>query len=887
MKWVEEKRDNIYLALETDPENGLTRDKVENIQKEKGLNEFDEEKKESIFQKVLHHSKDVTTLILLVAAAISLYLAISTGHGYSEPMVIMFIVILNAILGIRQDMGAEKALDALKNMNTNMTMVIREGVKQSIDAKQLVPGDILVIEAGDMIPADARIIESNSLKVEESALTGESVPVDKDANAEVSEKAPIGDRINMIFSGCLVTNGRAKAVVVGTGMNTEMGKIAGLLNSTKKVRTPLQNRLTELGKKLSLIAIGSAVVLFIIGIFYGETIIEMLMTSVSLAVAAVPETLPIIVTIALAFGVQNMAKRNAIIRRIPAVETLGSTSVICSDKTGTLTENLMTIKEIWAVNNDPMKAEDTFGEDENNLLNMLSLANNATIENKDGEEKIIGDPTESAIIHLLKNKNISKESLESKYPRVFELAFDSERKLMTTIHKLEDGRYMSITKGAFDRINADCKSENKEIAKRIHDEFAEKALRVIAVGHKFYDNLPEVLDSEELERDLTFSGLVGIIDPPRPESKKAVSDAKKAGIRTVMITGDHIVTASAIAKEIGILEEGDKAITGSELAEMSEEELISKVREYSVYARVSPEDKIRIVKAWQANGEIVAMTGDGVNDAPALKAADVGVAMGISGTDVSKSAADMILTDDNFATIVDAVAEGRRVYENVRKTLYFLLSCNISEIFIMILAMLFGWGVPAIAIQLLLINVVADGIPGFALSREKAEPNIMHQKPIGKNESIFANGLIMKIAVQATVFTIITLLAFYLGKFVNISDTVLPSHAVGQTMVFVVLGWSSVVHIFNVRSSTQSIFTIGFTSNKSLFICACISIVIITLVATIPFLVNIFYLVPVSFIHWIIMIVLSIIPLIVIELEKLFYRRVNKQEMNQKMNQSL
>ena len=881
MKWVEEKRDNIYRALQTDPENGLTQDKVKSIQEEKGLNEFDEEKKESIFQKVLHHSKDVTTLILLVAAAISLYLAISTGHGYSEPMVIIFIVILNAILGIRQEMGAEKALDALKNMNTSMTMVIREGVKQSIDAKQLVPGDILVLEAGDMIPADARIIESNSLKVEESALTGESIPVDKDADAKVSEKSPIGDRINMIFSGCLVTNGRAKAVVVETGMNTEMGKIAGLLNSTKKVRTPLQKRLTELGKKLSLIAIGSAVVLFIIGIFYGETMIEMLMTSVSLAVAAVPETLPIIVTIALAFGVQNMAKKNAIIRRIPAVETLGSTSVICSDKTGTLTENLMTIKEIWAVNNEPMKAEDTFGDDENNLLNMLSLANNATIEKKDGEEKIIGDPTESAIIHLLNNKNISKDSLESKYPRVFELAFDSERKLMTTVHKLEDGRYMSITKGAFDRINADCKSENKDIAKRIHDEFAEKALRVIAVGHKFYDNLPEVLDAEELERDLIFSGLVGIIDPPRAESKKAVSDAKKAGIKTVMITGDHIVTASAIAKEIGILEEGDKAITGSELAEMSQEELISKVRDYSVYARVSPEDKIRIVQAWQANGEIVAMTGDGVNDAPALKAADVGVAMGISGTDVSKSAADMILTDDNFATIVDAVAEGRRVYENVRKTLYFLLSCNISEIFIMILAMLFGWGVPAIAIQLLLINVVADGIPGFSLSREKAESDIMYKKPIGKNESIFANGLITKIAIQATVFTIITLLAFYLGKFVTISNTVLPSHAVGQTMVFVVLGWSSVVHIFNVRSNTESIFTIGFTSNKPLFTCACISIVIITLVATVPFLANIFYLVPVSYIHWVIMIVLSIIPLIVVEIEKLFYRRVNKQEMSQ------
>jgi len=881
LKWVEEKRDNIYRALQTDPENGLTQDKVKSIQEEKGLNEFDEEKKESIFQKVLHHSKDVTTLILLVAAAISLYLAISTGHGYSEPMVIIFIVILNAILGIRQEMGAEKALDALKNMNTSMTMVIREGVKQSIDAKQLVPGDILVLEAGDMIPADARIIESNSLKVEESALTGESIPVDKDADAKVSEKSPIGDRINMIFSGCLVTNGRAKAVVVETGMNTEMGKIAGLLNSTKKVRTPLQKRLTELGKKLSLIAIGSAVVLFIIGIFYGETMIEMLMTSVSLAVAAVPETLPIIVTIALAFGVQNMAKKNAIIRRIPAVETLGSTSVICSDKTGTLTENLMTIKEIWAVNNDPMKAEDTFGDDENNLLNMLSLANNATIEKKDGEEKIIGDPTESAIIHLLNNKNISKDSLESKYPRVFELAFDSERKLMTTVHKLEDGRYMSITKGAFDRINADCKSENKDIAKRIHDEFAEKALRVIAVGHKFYDNLPEVLDAEELERDLIFSGLVGIIDPPRAESKKAVSDAKKAGIKTVMITGDHIVTASAIAKEIGILEEGDKAITGSELAEMSQEELISKVRDYSVYARVSPEDKIRIVQAWQANGEIVAMTGDGVNDAPALKAADVGVAMGISGTDVSKSAADMILTDDNFATIVDAVAEGRRVYENVRKTLYFLLSCNISEIFIMILAMLFGWGVPAIAIQLLLINVVADGIPGFSLSREKAESDIMYKKPIGKNESIFANGLITKIAIQATVFTIITLLAFYLGKFVTISNTVLPSHAVGQTMVFVVLGWSSVVHIFNVRSNTESIFTIGFTSNKPLFTCACISIVIITLVATVPFLANIFYLVPVSYIHWVIMIVLSIIPLIVVEIEKLFYRRVNKQEMSQ------
>lgn len=876
MKWMERKLEDIFKALKTNRENGLSSKQAAEVLQQKGYNEFEEEKKEGIGAKLLHQFSEVTTIILLVAALISTYLAVTEGHGYAEPLVIIAIVALNAVLGIRQELSAEKALDALKNMNTPAATVVRDGILQPITSKELVPGDIIMVEAGDMIPADARLIESSNLLVEESALTGESVPSEKNAQAEVKESDPLGDRVNMLFSGCLVTNGRGRAVVVATGMETEMGKIASLLNNTKKSKTPLQQRLIELGKKLSLVAVVSGVIIFGIGLLHGETIMEMLMTAVSLAVAAVPETLPVIVTVTLAFGIQNMVRKNAIIRRIPAVEALGSASVICSDKTGTLTQNQMTIKQVWAVSHEPKADTKAFNDTETELLTMFSLASNASIELNNGEETIIGDPTETAIIRLLQQKGMKKSELEVKYPRVHELPFDSSRKLMTTVHRTEDG-YISITKGAFDRIpldpHASCTNEHQARANEVHDQFAEQALRVLALGYKQYEKLPEQLDADKLEQGLRFAGLVGMIDPPRPESKDAVQAAMDAGIKTVMITGDHMATASAIAREIGILKEGDLAISGAELERMSDEELKQKVRQISVYGRVSPEDKIRIVQAWQANGEVVAMTGDGVNDAPALKAADVGTAMGITGTDVAKSASDMVLTDDNFATIVDAVAEGRRVYDNIRKTLYFLLSCNFSEIMIMIIAVAFGWGLPVIAIQLLLINVVADGIPGFCLSREKMEPNIMRRKPISKNAGIFSNGLGKKIALQASLYTVLTLLGFYVGKFVHISDQVSASHEVGQTMAFVILGWSSVVHIFNVRSNTQSIFTIGFMSNRPLFWCAMLSIAIIFGVAIIPALMEIFQLASLSFTHWVIITILSIVPLIVVELAKLSTRK--------------
>ena len=875
MDFKTKKRNDLLELLKTDENSGLTDNQVEKARETYGYNQFNEEEKESLFTKIMHQLKEITTIILLFAAAISLYLTITIHpDDFAEPLVIISIVILNIFLSIKQESNAEKALDSLKSLNAPRANVIREGQTEEIDAHELVPGDIILLETGEMIPADARILTSSGLKVEESALTGESVPVDKDPEMDIPSDAPLGDQFNMVFSGCLITNGRAKAVVVATGMETEMGKIAGLLNSTKKATTPLQMRLHELGKKLSLIALLAGALIFVIGYLQGETMAEILMTAVSLAVAAVPETLPVIVTITLAYGVQNMVKRNAIIRNIPSVETLGSASVICSDKTGTLTQNKMTIKELWAVNHQPIKAKDDYNEDEEQLLRLLSLANNATIEDRDGSEKQSGDPTETAIIRLLQERGQEKTELEQKYPRVHEIPFDSERKLMTTVHELDDG-FISITKGAFDRIPVDFSSQIGEEAIKVHDEFAEKALRVIAVGYKKYDTLPEDLTPEELESGITFAGIIGMIDPPREESQEAVRAAKSAGIKTVMITGDHIVTASAIAKEIGILEEGDKAITGAELAKLSDDELQATVRDYAVYARVSPEDKIKIVKAWQANGEVVAMTGDGVNDAPALKAADVGTAMGIAGTDVSKNAADMVLTDDNFATIVHAVEEGRRVYENIRKAVYFLLSCNVSEIFIMLIAVSMGWGVPVISVQLLLINVVADGIPGFSLSKEKADADIMEQKPTPKNASIFSGRLLQKIGVQAVIFTIITLIGFYVGSFIDINGTITASHDVGQTMAFIILGWSSVIHIFNARSK-ESIFKIGFMSNPLLFWSALFSIAIVLFVAIVPPVASIFSLVQLSGAHWLLATGLSIIPLVVIEIQKAVLRKMGR-----------
>ena len=878
MEFRTKKIESIVNQFNSNSEKGLTSKEVEQHKKQFGANQFDEEESISLFSKVIDQLKDVTVIILILAGIISTYIAI-TEHpdDFSEPIVIFSIILINVIIAIRQEGKAEKALASLQSLSAPQARVIRNDQEEVIEAADLVPGDILLLEAGDQIPADARLISSSDLQVEESALTGESVPVEKDENAEVEEDSPVGDVFNTVFSGTLVTNGRAKAIVVTTGMDTEMGSVANLLNSTKQGKTPLQSRMDRLGKQVSVLALVAGIIIFTLSFFQGEAFITSLMTAVSLAVAAVPETLPVIVTISLAYGVQNMVDRNAIIRTIPSVETLGSASVIASDKTGTLTQNQMTIQKLWAFPHKPIEVKNEFGEDEKWVLKMMSLASNATIEDRDGEEVISGDPTETAIIRLLQKKGLPKNELDETYPRVHEIPFDSGRKLMTTVHELEDG-YISITKGAFDRLPVEFSSITDEVgqkAKAIHDSFANDALRVIAVGYKKYDQLPEDLSPEELESGITFAGIVGMIDPPREESIQAVKEAKSAGIKTIMITGDHAATASAIAKQIGIFEEGDKAITGAELGKLSDKELKETIRDYSVYARVSPEDKIRIVKAWQSHGDVVAMTGDGVNDAPALKAADVGTAMGITGTEVAKSASDMILTDDKFDTIVHAVEEGRRVYENIKKTVYFLLSCNISEIFIMLIAVIMGWGLPVIAIQLLFVNVVADGIPGFALSREKADPTIMSNEPTAKGESIFAKGGYRNIAIAALTFTVTTLIGFYVGSFIDVDSSITASHAVSQTMAFLILGWSSVLHIFNARSK-ESIFKVGLTSNSSLFWLALLSIALITLVATVPFLAGIFELVALSTTHWMIAIGLSLAIIVVGELQKFIMNKMNK-----------
>ncbi|SIN95163.1 plasma-membrane calcium-translocating P-type ATPase [Carnobacterium alterfunditum] len=878
MNFKTKKTDFIIDEFNSHPKKGLTSKEVEQYKEQFGLNQFEEAESVSLFSKVIDQLKDVTVIILIFAGVISTYIAI-TEHpdDFSEPIVIFSIILINVIIAIRQEGKAEKALASLQSLSAPKARVVRNGQEEVIDAIELVPGDILLLESGNKIPADARLLSSSNLQVEESALTGESIPVEKNENAEVEENSPVGDIFNTVFSGTLVTKGRAKAIVVATGMDTEMGSVADLLNRTKEGKTPLQSRMDRLGKQISILALIAGIIIFTLSFMQGEALITSLMTAVSLAVAAVPETLPVIVTITLAYGVQNMVERNAIIRTIPSVETLGSASVIASDKTGTLTQNQMTIQKIWAFPHEPIEINNTFNEDENWVLKMMSLASNAAIEDRDGEEVNSGDPTETAIIRLLQRKGFSKNELDKAYPRIHEIPFDSSRKMMTTIHELDEG-YISITKGAFDHLPVDFSSAADEVgqkAKSTHDSFAHDALRVIAVGYKKYAQLPENLSTEELESGITFAGIVGMIDPPREESLQAVKEAKSAGIKTIMITGDHAATASAIAEKIGILEKGDKTITGVEMSEISDEKLTETIRDYSVYARVSPEDKIRIVKAWQSHGEVVAMTGDGVNDAPALKAADVGTAMGITGTEVAKNAADMVLTDDKFDTIVHAVEEGRRVYENIKKTVYFLLSCNISEIFIMLIAVILGWGLPLIAIQLLFINVVADGIPGFALSREKADPTIMKNRPTAKGESIFANGGYLNITIASLAFIITTLIGFYIGAFVGVDSAITASHEVGQTTAFIILGWSSVLHIFNARSK-ESIFKVGITSNLNLFLSALLSIVLLTLVATVPFLADIFNLVDLSTVHWLIAIGLAISILIVVELQKLIMRKMNK-----------
>jgi Ca2+-transporting ATPase len=819
----------VVQSLHSDLTMGLTESQVQEKRAQHGENKLKEKKKKTNLQRFVEQFKDVMILILIVAAIISFAIACIEGEPkeFFEPVLILLIVILNAIMGVMQESKAEKALDALKSLSAPHARVIRGGEEKVIDAVELVPGDIIHLEAGDFIPADARLIRSVSLKSEESALTGESVPSEKDASVVVDEKAPLGDRNNMVFSGCSITYGTATAVVTATGMDTEMGKIANLLENEEEGQTPLQKKLAQLGKYLGVLALAACAIIFVVGIANGIPALEIFMTAVSLAVSAIPEGLPAIVTIVLSIGVQRMVKKNAIIRRLPAVETLGGASVICSDKTGTLTQNRMTLVKAYLDGAD--EAEDISTQNSTEVKKLLTygtLCCDGSVVFHGREEQHIGDPTETAIVLAAHRNGMPKDALNNEYPRLAEIPFDSDRKLMTTVNRI-GGKNIVIVKGAFDVMASRCVSGNLEKAAQINEDMSKNALRVLAIGYKEIEEVPAEPKSEELENGLTFMGLVGMIDPPRPEAKAAVETCRKAGIKPVMITGDHVVTASAIAKELGILLDGDRAITGPELDAMTDTELDSCVENISVYARVSPENKIRIVKAWQRKGQVVSMTGDGVNDAPALKAADIGCAMGITGTDVAKGAADMTLTDDNFATIVDAVREGRGIYANIKKVVGFLLGTNIGEVVTVFVAMLLWHKSPLLSMQLLWINLVTDSLPAIALGMEPVETDIMDRAPKPKDEGLFAHGFGIRIILQGIMFGALSLIAFYLGE----SMTGLTEG--GQTLAFMVLALSQVVQAFNMRSD-HSLFKIGVFTNKKLNWAALTSTLLVALVMFTP-----------------------------------------------------
>jgi len=841
---------------------GLSDAQVRQKKEEFGENKLNEKKKKSNVQRFFDQFKDVMILILLAAAAISFVIACVEGEPkeFFEPVLILLIVVLNAVMGVMQESKAEKALDALKSMSAPHARVIRNGEEEVIDAVDLVPGDIIRLEAGDFVPADARLLHSVSLKSEESALTGESVPSEKDADTIVDEKAPLGDRSNMVFSGCSITYGTATAVVTATGMNTEMGKIANLLDNEEEGQTPLQKKLAQLGKYLGILAIAACAIIFVVGMANGIPAMEIFMTAVSLAVSAIPEGLPAIVTIVLSIGVQRMVKKNAIIRRLPAVETLGSASIICSDKTGTLTQNRMTLVQAYM---DTWETTEKISNQNSDAVKQLltygTLCCDGSVVFNGSEEKHIGDPTETAIVLAAHKNGLPKDDLNKKYPRLAEIPFDSDRKLMTTVNRI-DGKNIVIVKGAFDVMASRCVVGDLQAATRINQEMSENALRVLAIGYKEIDKIPANPTSDELECGLTFMGLVGMIDPPRPEAKEAVAVCRRAGIKPVMITGDHVVTASAIARELGILLPGDKAITGSELDAMTDSELDAQVENISVYARVSPENKIRIVKAWQRKGQVVSMTGDGVNDAPALKAADIGCAMGITGTDVAKGAADMTLTDDNFATIVDAVREGRGIYANIKKVVGFLLGTNIGEVITVFVAMLLWHESPLLSMQLLWINLVTDSLPAIALGMEPVEKDVMDRKPKPKDEGLFAHGYGVQTVLQGVMFGALSLIAYYIGK------TQTGCVEGGQTLAFMVLALSQIVQAFNMRSE-HSLFKIGPFTNSALNKAALVSVALVALVMFTP-LGTLFGLIRLSGTQYLIGVGLILVPLVAMEIAK-------------------
>ena len=895
--WFNKTVDEVESTLKTNAENGLTAEEAKKRQEEYGLNELKAKKKKSLFVKFLEQFKDFMIIILIISAIISGVVGVAQGEGFTDTIIILVVVVVNAIIGVAQENKAEKSLEALQKLSSHVAKVVRNGKLQVIQSKELVPGDIVILETGDYVPADLRIIEAINLKSQEAALTGESVPVEKMAAKIEDEKIGIGDRINMLFSSSLITYGRGKAVVVETGMNTEVGKIADIINTAEDQGTPLQQKLNKLGKTLGVVALVICAVIFVVGLLYGKEPIHMFMTAVSLAVAAIPEGLPAVFTIVLAIGVQRMVKRNAIVKKLPAVETLGSASVICSDKTGTLTQNKMTVEKVFCDGNLVNLEESADMIDIQKLVYASMLCNDTKISEDD---KLTGDPTETALVDMAFKLDFDP-SVYGMFPRVAEIPFDSDRKLMTTVHE-ENGKYVVYTKGGVDELLANCNSyilegdiktdleEYKEIIRRYNMEMAQNALRVLAMAYKVLDHKPTAEEIKELESNLTYIGMVGMIDPPRLEVKDAVQECKEAGIKTVMITGDHKITAIAIAKSLGILENDDEAITGTELEEMSDEELIRNVRKYSVYARVSPEHKVRIVKAWQANGEIVAMTGDGVNDAPSLKIADIGCAMGVVGTDVAKEAADVILTDDNFATVVSAVEEGRRIYDNILKAIQFLLSSNIGEIVVLFLAILitpllskqFGVDITLIEtllpIHILWINLVTDSLPALALAVDPAADNVMKRKPLkNTKKGIFTKGMTWRIVYQGLMIGLLTLTAFIIG--LSTPDVSQEEKVkIGQTMAFYVLALSELVHVFNIRDNKRSIFKTGIFNNSKLILATVVSASLMFVILFTQGLRDIFSLAMLPAMHVFETVMLVLAPVIIVEIFKLLKINTTKDE---------
>ena len=850
-----------------------------------GYNELDEGEKRSLLSKFIDQFKDLMIIILLVAAALSV---ITEGmHGLTDACIILAVVVLNAAFGVYQEGQAEAAIEALKNMSSPLARVRRDGNVVEIDSRELVPGDIVLLEAGDVVPADMRLLEAASLKIEEAALTGESVPVEKDITETVEAEAGIGDRVNMGYQNSNVTYGRGTGVVTNTGMYTEVGKIADMLANADESQTPLKQSLEQLSKTLTYLIIAIALVTFLVSVFIrGEQPLEGLMVAVALAVAAIPEGLPAIVTILLSLGTTTLAKRNSIVRKLPAVETLGSTEIIASDKTGTLTMNQMTVEKVYT-NCQLQSAATELGAD-NTTLRIMNFANDTKV---DPDGKLIGDPTETALVQFGLDHNFDVRDVLKSEPRVAELPFDSDRKLMSTIHKEADGTYFVAVKGAPDQllkrvtrieINGEVRpitAEDKQAILATNKDLAKQALRVLMMAYKTTNDIP-TLESEVVESDLIFSGLVGMIDPERPEAAEAVRIAKEAGIRPIMITGDHQDTAEAIAKRLGIIDPNDTedhVFTGAELNELSDEEFQKVFKQYSVYARVSPEHKVRIVKAWQNDGKVVAMTGDGVNDAPSLKTADIGIGMGITGTEVSKGASDMVLADDNFATIIVAVEEGRKVFSNIQKSIQYLLSANMAEVFIIFFATLFGWDVLQ-PVHLLWINLVTDTLPAIALGVEPAEPGIMTHKPRGRQSNFFDGGVFGAIMYQGVFQTILVLAVYGWGLVFPEHHTQAEIHADALTMAFATLGLIQLLHAFNVKSVYQSVFKVGLFRNKTFNWAIPVAFVLLMATIVVPGFNNLFHVSHLSMTQWLAVIVGSFLIVVLVELVKAIQRALGKDK---------